>query len=56
MLFRSVDGNTGEETDQSIIIRVDFDQELLSCDPSFFHGIGLSLMKAYALEKWDRLL
>ena len=48
---RYVDGNTGEETDQNIIIRVDFDQELLSCDPSFFHVIGLSLMKAYASEK-----
>lgn len=42
-----VDSIMGDETDQDICVRVLFDQELGSCDPSFFRLIGLSSMNVY---------
>lgn len=44
---RYVDSNMGDENDQDIRVRVLFDQELGSCEPSFFHLIGLSLVNVY---------
>ena len=48
---RYIDSNMGDETDQGIRIRVLFDQELESCNPSFFHLIGLSLVNVYQTER-----